>query len=170
MRGGSWRAPRRNPGRKQTVTTRVAEKAVLLRLGVPLGKDKKRALVGGAVVNGFFGEEGLLADAVGDFGEFALVGADGGEVVGLADEVEGAEGFPDLFIAGSDGGDFGAGGYARARSYRESSNASGDGGAKFGGLLAILKFCDQAALVDGGSNSVGVSDAAGGGSDDAGGL
>ena len=35
----------------------------------------------------------MLADTVGDFGEFALVGADGGKVVGLAATVEGAEGF-----------------------------------------------------------------------------
>jgi hypothetical protein len=66
---------------------------------------------GGAFADGFFGEQGLLADAVGDFGDFALVGTDGGEVAGLADEIEGAEGFPDLFVARVDGGDFGAGGY-----------------------------------------------------------
>src|SRR5438309_2813539 len=41
-----------------------------------------------AVADGFFGEEGLLADAVRDFGEFALVGTDGGEVIDLADEIE----------------------------------------------------------------------------------
>jgi len=45
---------------------------------------------GGAFADGFFGEEGLLADAVGDFGEFALIGTDGREVVRLADEIEGA--------------------------------------------------------------------------------
>src|ERR1700676_5518237 len=60
-------------------------------------------LVGGAVADGFFGEEGLLAEAAGDFGEFALVGTDGGQVIGLADEIEGAEGFPDLFVAGVHG-------------------------------------------------------------------
>ena len=53
----------------------------------------------------------MLAEAVGDFGEFALVGTDGGEVVWLADEIEGAKGFPDLFVAGVHRGDFGAGGY-----------------------------------------------------------
>ena len=42
-------------------------------------------LVGGAVADGFFGEEGLLAEAAGDFGEFALVGTDGGQVIRLAD-------------------------------------------------------------------------------------
>ena len=126
--------------------------------------------MGSAIVNGFFGEESLLADAVGDFGEFALVGANGREVVGQADEVEGAEGFPDLLIAGSNRGNFRAGGYARTRSYGKSADASADGGAEFGVLRAILKFCDQAALVNRGSNSVGVGDAACGGSDDAGGL
>ena len=47
-------------------------------------------LVRGAAADGFFGEEGLLAEAVGDFGEFAFVDADGGEVVHLADEKQGA--------------------------------------------------------------------------------
>jgi hypothetical protein len=64
--------------------------------------------VGGAVADGSFSKVGLLADAVGDFGEFALVGADGGEIIDLANQIEGAESFPDLFIAGVDGGDFGA--------------------------------------------------------------
>jgi len=81
----------------------------------------------------------LLADAVGDFGEFALVGADGGEVVGLANEVEGAESFPDLFVAWVDGGDFGAGCDVRADGDRKRSNAPADGGAEFNGLLTVLK-------------------------------
>lgn len=70
---------------------------------------------GSAVADSFFCEVGLLSDAVGDFGEFALVGANGQQVVDLTDEVEGAEGFPDLFIAGIDGGDFSAGGYVGTR-------------------------------------------------------
>jgi len=37
-----------------------------------------------------------LAEAVGDFGEVALVDADRWEIIGLADEVESAERFPDL--------------------------------------------------------------------------
>ena len=69
---------------------------------------------GSAVADGFFGEVGLLADAVGDFGEFALVGADGRQVIDLTDEIEGAESFPDLLVAGIDGGDFGAGGHVGA--------------------------------------------------------
>ena len=69
---------------------------------------------GGAVADGFFGKVGLLTDAVGDFGEFALVRADGGEVIDLADEIESAESFPYLFIAGVHGGDFGAGGHVGA--------------------------------------------------------
>src|SRR5271169_394257 len=67
---------------------------------------------GSAVANGFFGEVGLLADAVGDFGEFTLVGTNGREVIDLPDKIERAEGFPDLFVAGIDGGDFSAGGHA----------------------------------------------------------
>jgi len=63
---------------------------------------------GGAAADGFFSEEGLLTDAGGDFGEFAFVGADSREVIGLADEVEGAKGFPNLLVTGIDGGDFSA--------------------------------------------------------------
>src|SRR5216684_525922 len=134
---------------------------------------------GGAVADGFFGEEGLLADATRDFGEFALVGTDGGEVIGLADEIEGAEGFPDLFVTGVDGGDFGASGYVRARDHEEGVDAAADGRAEFNGLLTVLrgirravdlKLGDQAALVDGGAYFVGVCDAACNGSSDSGGL
>jgi len=66
---------------------------------------------GGAVADGFFGQSGLSADAAGDFGEFAGIGADGGEVVCLADEVECAQGFPDLLVARVHRGDFGSGGH-----------------------------------------------------------
>src|SRR5260370_41900150 len=92
---------------------------------------------GGAVVDGLLGEKGLLADAGGDFGELAFVRADGGEVIGLADEIEGARGFPHLLVAGVDGGDFGAGGYGRAWGYGESANAAADGGTEFGGLRLL---------------------------------
>ena len=69
----------------------------------------------------------MLADTFGDFGEFALVGADGGEVIGLADEIEGAKGFPDLFVAGINGCDFGAGGDRGTSGNGERSNAATDG-------------------------------------------
>ena len=94
----------------------------------------------GAVADGFFGEESLLADAVRDFGEFTLVGTDGREVVGLADEIEGAESFPDLFVTGVDGGDFGASGYLRARDHEEGADAAADGRANLDGSLAILRY------------------------------
>src|SRR5437899_9478952 len=64
--------------------------------------------MGGAIADGFFGEEGLLADAVGDFGELALIGADGRQVVNLTDEVERAKGFPNLFVARVDSSDLGS--------------------------------------------------------------
>src|SRR5580693_3454985 len=133
----------------------------------------------GAVADGFFGEEGLLADAVGDFGEFALVGTDGGQVIGLADEIEGAEGFPNLFVPGIHDGDLGSGGHLGARGYGEAANPAADGRAEFYGLQAILRgncravdlnFCDEPALMDGGSDFVGVGNAAGSGSDDSSGL
>src|SRR5713226_6239365 len=94
---------------------------------------------GGTFADGLFGEEGLLAEAVGDFGEFALVAPDGGEVVGPADEVEGAEGFPDLFVAGVNSGDFGAVGYSCARDHGQCADTSGDGGAEFDGLLTVSR-------------------------------
>ena len=75
----------------------------------------QNGLARGAVADGFFGEEGLLADAVGDIGEFVFVDADGREVVHLADEIERAEGFPDLFVGGIHGGDFGSGGHVCSR-------------------------------------------------------
>src|SRR5467141_1705063 len=125
---------------------------------------------GGTFADGFFGEKGLLADAVGGLREFALVGADGGEVIRLADEIERAEGFPDLFIAGVHSGDFGSGRHGGARGYGESADASGDGGAEFDGLLAILQLGDQAALMDGGSHLIRVRYAAGAGGYDFGRL
>src|SRR5260370_25679692 len=133
----------------------------------------------GAFADGFLGEEGLVAGAVRDCGEFTPVGTDGGEVIGMADEIEGAEGFPDLFVTGVDGGDFGASGYVRARDHKEGADAAADGRANLvrsrfvlGGVCGgvDLKLCDQAALVDGGAYLVGVCDAACNGSSDSGGL
>src|SRR5260370_12948251 len=132
-----------------------------------------------AFADGFFGVEGLLADAIGDFGQFALVGMDGGEVIGLADEIERAESFPDLFVAGVDCSDFGAGGHVRARDHEEPADAAADGRAELEGARLVLgsacggvdlKLGDQAALVDGGAYFVGVCDAACNGSSDSGGL
>jgi hypothetical protein len=114
----------------------------------------------GAFADGFFGEEGLLADAIGDFREFALVGTDGREVIGLTDEIEGAESFPDLFVTGVDRSDFGPNGYVRARDHKEGADTSADGRANLEGARLVLgsvcggvdlKLGDQAALVDGGS-------------------
>src|SRR5713226_2081481 len=104
--------------------------------------------MGSAVANRFFGEKGLLADTVGDFGEFALIGADGREVIGLADEVKGAESFPDLFVAGVNASDLGTGSYVRAWSHEERADAPGDGRAQFHFLLMpVSEFGDEPALV-----------------------
>ena len=136
-------------------------------------------LSNGTVADGFLSENGLLADTVGDVGEFALIRTDGGEVVDLANNVQGAEGFPNLLVAGVDGGDIGAGGYVRAWRYEERADAPTDGGTNFGGLLSVLRsdrraidlqFCNEAALMDGSSHSIGVRNAAGVGGDDSGGL
>ena len=59
-----------------------------------------------------------LAGLFGDFGgeavEAAGVGSDGVEIAGRADEIEGAEGFPNFVIAGEEIGDGLAGGNCRA--------------------------------------------------------
>ena len=120
----------------------------------------------GAVADGFFGEEGLLADAAGDFGQFSFIGTNGGEIVGLADEVEGAQRFPNLVVARINDGHFSSCGDGRARRDRERSDAPADRRADFDGLLTDfgsdrravffvrdrravdLELCDQAALMD----------------------
>src|SRR6266566_6301206 len=94
---------------------------------------------GGAGADGGFGEEGLLAEAVGDFGEFALVGTDGGQVIGLADEIEGAQGFPDLFVTGVHGSDLAPSRHSRSRGHGEGADTPADGGAHFGRLLAVFR-------------------------------
>jgi len=92
------------------------------------GSEDADSGMGGAFADGFFGEESLLADAVGDFGEFALIGANSGKVIGLADEIKRAEGFPDLLVARVDGSDFGARGYVRARCHEEGADAAFENG------------------------------------------
>lgn len=67
-----------------------------------------------AGLNGFFGEDGLLAETIGDFGDVAVVDANCWEIVGLADEIQGAQGFPDLLGTGIDGSYFRAGCYCSA--------------------------------------------------------
>src|SRR5882762_10426367 len=99
-----------------------------------------RALLGmgsGAVADGFQGERSLLADAVGDFREFPGVGTDCREVVHLAYEVEGAQGFPDLFVAGVHRGNLRSGGHGRSGSDRDGVNPAADGGAQLRGLSAL---------------------------------
>ena len=121
----------------------------------------------------------MLADAVGDFGEFALIRSDDGQIVNLADKKEGAEGFPDLLVARVDSGDFGAGGYMRARCHKEDADAAADGRPKLEGSQFVLggfhggvdlNFCDEAALVDGGASLIGIRNAARKRSNDSGGL
>ena len=81
----------------------------------------------------------MLAEAVGNFGELALVGADGAEIINLADEKEGAEGLPDLVVAGIDGSDFGARGDMRIDGDRKRSNAAADRRTDFDDLVAVLR-------------------------------
>src|SRR5438309_8226682 len=87
-----------------------------------LSRRGSGSAMGGAFADGFLGEQGLLADAIRDFREFALIRSDGGQIVNLTDEVERAKGFPNLFVAGVDSGDFGARAYVRARSHEECAD------------------------------------------------
>src|SRR6266853_4406300 len=114
----SWQLRRRKPARRSSAARRSdGLGARLCCAPAKEGQSTARSMrigswmSGGAFADGFFGEEGLLADAVGDFGEFALIGTDGGEVIHLTNNKKGAEGFPDLLVARIDGGDFRASGY-----------------------------------------------------------
>jgi hypothetical protein len=78
----------------------------LLSLRDQVGSAWPRA--GSALADRLFGEHSLLAEMIGDFGQLALVGRDGRQVVGLADEIEGSQGFPHLLTAGIHGSDLGA--------------------------------------------------------------
>src|SRR6266702_5116644 len=121
--------------------------------------------------DGFFGEKGLLAHAVGDFGEFALVGTDGGKIVHLADEVESAKGFPNLLVARIDAGQFGPYGHARSRCHRNRPDAPADRRTQLHRLLmSVSEFDDEAALMDGGSHLVRVDHVARNGSSNSGRL
>ena len=96
---------------------------------------------GGAGADGLLGEQGLLADAVGDVARFALVGANRRQVFGAADEVERAQGFPDLLVAGIDDGNFLAGGDAGPRDSGERVETAGDGRAQISRLFAAVAEC-----------------------------
>src|ERR1700745_1636867 len=91
--------------------------------------------MGSAVVDGFLGKQGLLAEAIGDFGEFALIGTDCGKIGGLADEAEGAKGSPTLLGARIDRSHFSARRYVSSRGNGKRANAAADGGAHLRGLL-----------------------------------
>ena len=80
----------------------------------------------------------MLADAVGDFGDVALVVADFGKIIELADEIEGAKGFPDLLGAGIDGGKLLAGRYGCSGRDGKRANAASDWRTYFRGALSVI--------------------------------
>src|SRR5712691_639267 len=123
-----------------------------------------------AGLGGSIGKEGLLAEAIGDFGDIALIDANRRKIIELADKVEGAQGFPDLLGAGIDGGNFRAGRYRCSCRDRKRANAPADRCANFGGALSVLELGDQAALANRSSNLIYVDDAPGGGSGNGSGL
>src|SRR5262249_50196124 len=104
---------------------------------------------GGAVADGLGGESRLLADVVGDLGEITFVGLNSGKVVRLADEVEGAQGFPDLVGAGLESGDRGAGNNVLSDLDSEGGDVARHGRADVRGPAACVELGDQAALVHG---------------------
>src|SRR6202030_3283108 len=118
-----------------------------LRKAAKDAKKHTEILGAGSSSDGFFGGDGLQTDVVRDVGEVALVGANCAEILGLTDEIEGAQGFPNLFVRGIDDRDFRAGCQIGAGA-GDRANASGDWGANFRNLLvAVLQFGDQTALV-----------------------
>ena len=76
--------------------------------------DRQELRPTGAVADGFFGERGLLADTVGDLGGVALVKTNDRQVFGAANDIECAQRFPGLVVAGVDAGECGAGGHTTA--------------------------------------------------------
>src|SRR5205823_12078583 len=97
-----------------------------------------------------------------------------------ADDIQRAQGFPDLFVAGIDGGDFGASGNDGTSWGADRVDAAADRRADFerrfavrrigGGRRRGLKFGDDAALADGGPRAGRVDDAARAGREDVGRL
>src|SRR5207244_7101109 len=65
-------------------------------------------------------------------------------VLGAADDVQRAQGFPDLFVAGIDDGDFLTGGDAGSRGGRERVDAAADRRAQIRPLFgAVAEFGDE---------------------------
>src|SRR5579864_6644092 len=95
-------------------------------------KEQTSRLGGGAGADRLVGKKSLLADTVGDVARFAFVGANHGQIVGAADDVKSAQGFPDLLVAGIDGGDLGTSGDAGAGGRGNRMDAAADGRANLG--------------------------------------
>src|SRR5258708_40262537 len=84
----------------------------------------------------------LLANVVGDIRQVALIGANGGKIVGLPDQVKRAQGFPYLVGRGIDYSQFRPCGKVDADT-GHGADSSGDRGTDFGDLLVpVFKLCD----------------------------
>jgi len=127
----------------------------------------KQLRLAGAVADGFFGESGLLTDAIGDLGRAPFVKANNGYIFQSADKEKGSQRFPHLVVTRVDTSDFGASSDVDSDRRGEPANAAGDGRADFNFLVARPEFGDQAASTDSRASSARVSDGAGGRSDDA---
>src|SRR5216683_6807747 len=79
----------------------------------------------------------LAADVIGNIRQVALVGADRGKVVGLADEIERAQRFPYLLVCGIDYRHFGSCGDVRAGT-GDGTNPSWYGGPDLSRLLMAV--------------------------------
>src|SRR6266849_5038345 len=109
----------------------------------------------------FVREYRLLADVVGDVGQFPLIGRDGREIIRSADEIKCPQCFPDLLRARIDNGDLVAGGNRLSNLSRQHAQAAADRRTNLNGLRAHLQLRDDAALVDRGANTAGVDNSAG---------
>src|SRR5438046_10191872 len=87
-------SPSNRPGRSERESFQVGPEHGYTLCRYPFARaldafresDDAASGMGGAFADGFFGEESLLADAVGDLGDVALIGANSGKVIGLRGE------------------------------------------------------------------------------------
>src|SRR5580698_8653192 len=129
------------------------ERSVRMRVGCNFSREAAY-LLPRSVPDNALCFRGLLADVVGNIGQVAFVGANGREVIGLADQVESAQGFPDLVVRGIDHRDLRSCCNIRSGS-GYSANAAGNWRADFCNLFAPeFQLGDQATLVDSRSGSI----------------
>src|SRR5260370_26662474 len=131
-------------------------------------KGVQPPLLAGSFLDCPFGLNRLLTQPLRNFGQLSLVGTDRGQVLQLANQIQGAKGFPDLFFAGFDGSNRSSWNYSGAGRRRKCTHAAGNRRTQFAVLLAVtvLQFRDESPLMDRWAHPRGIHDPAAGGSGD----